>query len=150
VGTAPGGANLYAKSQGLNLAATVNTLPGGGVPIYVRLMTRFGSTWQYTNYTFTSGTAQAVLTSPTQGSALNGLAATFQWSAGVGATEYLLWVGTAPGQHDLYNESLGLNQFAFVNNLPGGSAPIFVRLRTRFESGEQFTDYEFTGAPFCN
>ncbi|HSC70117.1 MAG TPA: hypothetical protein VLH58_02110, partial [Candidatus Methylomirabilis sp.] len=91
----------------------------------------------------------ADINSPAPGSTFTGASATFGWSEAAGATEYILWVGTAPGQHDLYNESLGLNQFAFVNNLPGGAAPVFVRLWTKFGTSEQYNDYTYTGAPFC-
>jgi hypothetical protein len=54
VGTTPGGLNVYNLSQGLNLSATVSSLPINGVPVYVRLYTRFGTTWVSTDYTFTA------------------------------------------------------------------------------------------------
>jgi hypothetical protein len=54
VGTTPGGANLFNASTGTATSASVSSLPTGGVPIYVRLSTRFASGWQNTDYTFTS------------------------------------------------------------------------------------------------
>ena len=54
VGTTRGGTDVYARSQGLALSRTVNNVPGGSVPVYVRLFTRLGAIWQYTDYTFTA------------------------------------------------------------------------------------------------
>jgi hypothetical protein len=32
----------------------VTTLPGNGLPVFVRLLTRFGTVLQFTDYTFTA------------------------------------------------------------------------------------------------
>ncbi len=52
VGTSKGGNNIYAASTGLNTSTTVRSLPTNGSTLYVRLWTRSGSTWQYTDYTY--------------------------------------------------------------------------------------------------
>jgi hypothetical protein len=126
----------------------VTTLPGTGVPLFVRLYTRFGTVLQFTDYTFTAGTfSKAALTSPTPGSTLPGTSATFSWSAGVGATEYLLRIGTTLGGSDVYGNTQGLSLSHTVTTLPRGGVPLFVRLYTRFGTVLQFTDYSFTAAP---
>ena len=127
----------------------MTTLPGTGGPLFVRLFTLFGTVPQFTDYSFTAGTfSKAALTSPTPGSTLPaGPSATFTWSAGVGATGYSLWVGTAQGTHDVYAKAQGLNLSAPVSPLPKGGIPLFVRLFTLFGTVTQFTDYSITAAP---
>jgi len=148
VGTTAGRNNLYSKSQGLNSSVTVNKLPTNGSQVYVRLLTRIASGLMFTDYTFTTATiSQAALVSPTPENPLTEASATFTWSAGTDATEYILWVGTTAGHNQLYSKSLGLNQSATVKNLPINGSPVYVRLLTRIASGLMFTDYSFTTAP---
>jgi List-Bact-rpt repeat protein len=55
VGTTLGGTDVYVgNTLGLSLTTTVNTLPRGGIPLFARLYTRFGTTWLFTDYTFTA------------------------------------------------------------------------------------------------
>jgi uncharacterized protein (DUF486 family) len=133
VGTGVGGQDVYSASQGQALTASLPTLPAGGGTLYVRLYTRFLTTgWQSTDYTFTAmAGAKAALTSPTPGSTL-GTTATFTWSAGVGAAEYWLTVGTGVGGQDVYSASQGQNLTGTVPMLPAGGGPLYVRLYTRF------------------
>ena len=50
VGTSQGSNNILGVSTGLNRSLTVNNLPRGGQPIYVRLWTLTASGWQYNDY----------------------------------------------------------------------------------------------------
>lgn len=52
IGTSVGANNLLGTSTGLNLTLTVSNVPRGGQPLYVRLWTLVGSTWQYNDYTY--------------------------------------------------------------------------------------------------
>ena len=102
-----GPARCISASTGTAPSATVAGLPGGSVPVYVRLWSRFGTTWQYNDYTFTAtsgaGSSKAALTSPTPGSTLPATSATFTWSPGSGVAEYFLQVGTTAGGDTLYS-----------------------------------------------
>ncbi|OAI43501.1 hypothetical protein AYO38_10725 [bacterium SCGC AG-212-C10] len=90
--------------------------------------------------------SKAVLTSPTPGSVLPGSSATFAWTAGAGAAEYFLYVGTSPGANNVYGRSTGLNRAVSVSNLPTNSRAVYFRLWTRLPNGWQFTDYTYTAA----
>src|SRR5262249_55740742 len=111
VGGSPGAYDVYTASQGTKLAATISHLPGDGGPLYVRLWTRTGATWQvFNDYTYTAvSTTKAAITSPAPGSTLPGAAVTFAWTPGQGAQQYWLFVGSTPGGFDLYTQVQGTN-----------------------------------------
>jgi hypothetical protein len=73
---------------------------------------------------------------------LNAGANTFSWTAGSGAREYFLYLGTAPGANNLFGQSLGLNRAATIN-VPAHSGAIYARLWTLLPTGWQFTDYTY-------
>ncbi len=69
----------------------------------------------------------AQITSPPKGSTLQGSSATFVWTAETGATNYQLWVGSAPGTHNI--ASIDTNGLTItVNNLPIDGSVIYVTL----------------------
>jgi hypothetical protein len=86
--------------------------------------------------------AKAALTSPAPGSVLNAGANTFSWTAGSGAREYFLYLGTAPGANNLFGQSVGLNRAATIN-VPAHSGTLYARLWTLLPTGWQFTDYTY-------
>jgi hypothetical protein len=144
VGTSPGVFDVYNQSQALTLTTTVPSLPATGAPLYVRLYTRYAPGWQYTEYPYTAAPlSKAALLTPTPGSTL-GSSATFTWSAGAGALEYWLTVGTASGVFDGYSQSQGLTLTGTATPLPVTGSPLFVRLYTRFAAGWQYTEYAYT------
>ncbi|MCC6382866.1 MAG: CAP domain-containing protein [Dehalococcoidia bacterium] len=150
VGTSTGSSSLYGASAGLNRSATVGGLPTDGRKIYARLWTRFSTGWQYTDYTYTAAggtatTVKAAMTAPVPGSTIRGGTSTFSWSAGNGALEYYLYVGTAAGRNNLYGRSQGLSRSVTLSGLPT-SGTLYVRLWTRFAGGWQYTDYTYTAA----
>src|SRR2546430_331878 len=118
--TGAGSSNVYAQSQGTSVSATVSGLPLDGSSVYVRLWTLLGGTWQFNDYSYTAvAQSKAVVTSPGPGSTLAGATATFSWSAGVGAAQYWLSVGTTGvGSSNVYAQSQGTSVSATVNGLP--------------------------------
>src|SRR2546430_17601705 len=77
--TGVGSSNVYAQSQGTSVSATVSGLPVDGSPVYVRLWTLLGGTWQFNDYSYTASTqSRATVTSPAPGSAMAGASATLQ------------------------------------------------------------------------
>jgi hypothetical protein len=148
IGTTPGGTNVYTKSQGTATSATVSGLPGGSVTLYVRLWTRFGTAWQFADYTFTAaatGASKAAMTSPGNGTTLPGVSVTFTWDPGSGGEQYWLDIGTTPGGTNVYTRSQGLATSVTVDGLPSGGVTVYVRLWTRFGTAWQFADYSYTG-----
>ncbi|MGE5594780.1 MAG: CAP domain-containing protein [Hyphomicrobiales bacterium] len=87
-------------------------------------------------------TSKAAITSPAPGSSI-GTQATFTWSAGSGALEYFLYVGTSAGSNNMYGASMGLNRSITLSGFPQTGATIYVRLWTRFSTGWQYTDYTY-------
>jgi uncharacterized protein YkwD len=148
-GSTPGANNYYGQSAGLNRSVSIANLPADGSTVYVRLWTRFASGWQWADYTYRAASsggstvaAKAALTSPAPGSVLNAGANTFSWTAGSGAREYFLYLGTAPGANNLFGQSVGLNRAATIN-VPAHSGTLYARLWTLLPTGWQFTDYTY-------
>ena len=141
--------DIYSQSQGTALSVAVSGLPVDGRALYVRLSTRFGTTWQYFNdYTYTAAGApvlsKAQMTSPPPGTTLAASSVTLAWAAGQGADEYALAIGSAAGGIDLYSQSQGQALSVAVSGLPTDGRTLYARLSTRFGTAWQFNDYVYT------
>jgi len=143
VGTAAGQNNIFGNELGMSTSQTVNNIPIGGV--YVRLWTRFGTSWYYADYVYTDigGTGgPAVLTAPPLGSRVTSPTVTFQWTTGIGATDFWIYVGTTPGGSDLFNSEMNMATSQVVTNIPDGT--MYVRLWTRVGTTWYFRDYTYS------
>jgi len=97
-------------------------------------------------YTFTvTGFVPAVMSTPPPSSTLTSASTTFNWTAGVGASAYYLWIGTTPGGYDLANQGPFSGTTATVT-LPTNGAAIYVRLWTFINGGttQLYNDYTYT------
>ena len=149
VGTSLGGSDISNQTTGTTRTATVTGLPSNGSTVYVRLGSYINSAWQSNDYTYTAVTSSgtpAAMTSPTNGSTLNGSSQTFQWNAGTNVSQYRLWVGTTAGGKDLYNQSTALTQQATVTGLPINGSTLYVRLNSYIGGVWQYNDYTYTAA----
>lgn len=86
--------------------------------------------------------AKAAMTSPSNGATLT-TTQTFQWSAGSGAQEYFLYVGTSQGSNNMFGQSMGLNRSITLAGFPRDGRTIYVRLWTRLPTGWQYADYTY-------
>ena len=89
------------------------------------------------------------MTSPAPGSTLTSSSVTYTWSAGTGATEYYLQVGTTPGGQELYSVSEGTNLSATVVAIPTDGSPVYARLWWKVGALWSFTDYTYTACSGC-
>ncbi|MBI5683511.1 MAG: autotransporter-associated beta strand repeat-containing protein, partial [Verrucomicrobia bacterium] len=142
VGSAPGDYDLHALLLGTNRTQQLS-LPIDGNAIYVRLWSLVNGTWTGVDYeyetTYASGKTKAVMTSPVQGGTLPGATTTFTWSAGVGVTQYAMWVGSTPGSYDLYAAIEPGTSRAMTLPVDGG--PIYVRLWSQIDGVWKFNEY---------
>jgi hypothetical protein len=110
---------------------TVSGIPTSG-PVYVRLWSNLGTAtavnWKYVDYTYqSSGPSAATMSSPSPGAKLTGGAATFNWTSGVGVSQYFLQVGTTgAGSFNIFSNPVN-STTQIVNGLPA-SGTIYVRL----------------------
>ena len=142
---APGGGDLDSINAGSQTALTLTNLPLNGSTIYVRLSSLMGSNWRYADYSFTAaGSWVAAIISPINGSTLPGSTATFQWSAGIGVTQYWLYVSyIAPGGQEIYSGSQGSNISKTLTSLPTDGRTIYIRLWSEIGATWQFLDYSY-------
>jgi len=150
--TGAGSDNLYYSGEKASTVTSlaVSGLPVNGETIYVRLITYYGSSSSFINYTYTAATG-AVLKTPTPGSTLTGSNVTFSWTAGAGASGYALWAGTASSGSDTDNlyysgEKASTVTSLTVSGLPVNGETIYVRLITYYGTASSFTTYTFTAA----
>jgi hypothetical protein len=150
IGSSPGTSDIVSWDMGTVTGTPVAGLPTNGQPIYVRLHSRINGAWQYNDYSLTAVTqfvaTKAQLTSPAAGSTLTGSTATFQWTAGTGATQYWLFIGSSPGTSDMVSWDMGTVTSTPVAGLPTNGQPIYVRLHSRINGAWQYNDYTLTAA----
>ncbi len=82
----------------------------------------------------------AEITSPAPESTLEGSTATFAWNAGSQAEVYFLYLGTTPGDNNLYGQSQGLNREVMVSGLPVDGSIIYIRMWSLLPTGWFFAD----------
>jgi extracellular elastinolytic metalloproteinase len=81
--------------------------------------------------------------SPAPGSTLTSSTVTFTGGHTNADQQHWLYVGTTSGGSDLFNQDLGTGHSATVSNLPSNGT-IHVRYWTRFASGWEYTDQQYT------
>jgi hypothetical protein len=86
------------------------------------------------------------MTTPAPESTLAASTVQFEWTGGVGVTQYWLHVGVTAGGKDLYNGNQGTNLNATVTGLPANGAPMYVRLWSLIGSNWLWNDYTYTSA----
>ncbi len=149
IGTSLAGQNLYKKSLAKQRAATVAGLPSNGSTLYVRLHSKCAGVWQHNDYQYTTSNqsrSAAEMTSPVGGTTFSSNVVTFAWSAGVGATQYRLDVGTALNQANLYNQVQGLKRTVTLSNMPMNGRTVYVRLWSMIGGVWQKRNYTYTAA----
>ncbi len=90
------------------------------------------------------------MSSPAQGATLPSSTVTFQWTAGSGASQYWLFVGTTKGGRDIHNEFEGTSLAATVGNLPTNGGAVYVRLWSRVEGSWEYVDYTYMTCSVCS
>jgi streptogramin lyase len=152
--TSPGTYDIYDSDSTTATSASVNNIPTNGGTLYVSLCSEINGVWQYAAYTFLESggpPVPAALTSPT-GTTISSSSVSFAWTAGVGVSDYELWVGTTgPGSSNLYNSHWTSATSVTVSSIPTSGGTVFVRLYSLIDGAWQFTDYTFvesgTAAP---
>jgi hypothetical protein len=143
VGSTSGGYDLYAMVEpGRSRTLRV---PANGSNVHVRLWALIGGTWRPVNdYRYTAPlSAKAAMLTPANGSTNGSASVTFTWDAGVGVSQYALWVGSASNSADLYARVEGTNLTRTVTGLPVDGRSLFVRLWS-FINGEWLSnDYGY-------
>ena len=147
IGSTAGSDNYYFGSQGANTSATIGGLPTDGSAVYVRLFSMISGAWQFNDYNYVAANVdpKAAMTTPASNGAnlASGAGFTFGWSAGIGVTEYYVWVGTTAGSDDIFWGSNGSSLTRLIAGLPGDGSTIYVRLFSKINGAWQYNDYNY-------
>jgi hypothetical protein len=96
---------------------------------------------------FTIGGIPATISTPAPDSTLGTANVKFTWTAGEGASEYQLWLGTTgAGSDNLYASGWLTTTSATVSSVPATSATVYVRLFSYMGGKTQYYDYTYTEA----
>ncbi len=144
VGSNPGGADIYAKTEGTSLSDTVSNLPADGSTFYVTLYSYINGKWLPISYLYTSADLRSQMSSPAAGTALGSTTSTFNWNSSAGATAYLLYVGSSPGGADIYAKVEGGSLSDTVNNLPADGRTVYVTLWSQINGKWVPNSYYYT------
>ena len=149
IGSSAGGSQ-YVQSGNLGnvLTYTANGLPTNGSTVYVTLYSLVSGTWLSNAYTYTAynlAAAGGVLTSPNPGSTLTSSTVTFGWTAGAGASNYWLDVGSTPGGNQYFQSGpLGNVLTTTVSGLPTDGSTIYVTLYSLIGGAWSGNAYTYT------
>jgi len=143
VGSRPGAIDIYAGNQGLaSTTTTVSSIPVDGRNIYVRLLDLQSGVWNTTDYIYSA----SGISSPVNGATLTNSSATFKWRVPATSTNAYLFIGTTPGNNDLYSapqtvDSTGIT----INTLPRDGSLLYVKF-WYYQNGWLSTSYTYTAS----
>jgi serine protease len=145
VGTTANPQQFYARGL-TSLSATVSSLPIDGRTVSVRLWSRINGTCRWTGYTYTallSTPAPAQMFAPAPSSTLTSPTVTFQWTGGIGVSEYWLEVGTTANPQQFFAQGL-TSLSATISGLPIDGSTVTVRLWSNIDGAWQYKPYAYT------
>jgi hypothetical protein len=145
VGNSPGSSE-YFYSYVSGGSTTVGGLPADGRNVYVRLWSLTSSGWAYFDYSYKacacSGNQVPQITSPANGSKFGSSTVTFAWTAGIGGSQYFLYVGNSVGSSEyFYNYISGGS--TTVGGLPSDGRTIYVRIWSLISGQWVYSDYSY-------
>ncbi|ABF40909.1 Fibronectin, type III [Candidatus Koribacter versatilis Ellin345] len=130
IGNTRGAHDIAFINAGTSSSYDVTGLPTDGRTFYVTLYSLNGSTWLAKSYSYVAsgnGVA-AAMTSPATGAKLASGTQLFQWSGGVGISQYSLYIGTVRGGHDIAFVNAGIASSYNVTGLPTNGETFYVTL----------------------
>ena len=128
VGNSLGQGDILAVATA-DLSQTASGLPCDGRTLYVQLWSHINGAWQPPmQYTYAAWAACGAVTTPAPGATFTSSTVTFSWTAGTGVSAYMLDVGTAPGQGDIFSANVGTALSRAVSGIPINGNPIYVQL----------------------
>ena len=116
---------LKQQNPSASVDQILNTLATTGKPITVPGTTR---TIPRIQLNVAIGPVPAAMTSPANGSKLTGSLTEFSWTAGIGVSQYMLYIGTTSGAHDILNYNVGSATSVVVLNMPTNGEKLYVTL----------------------
>jgi hypothetical protein len=146
VGTAEGAKDLVDSGETQETSRLV-ALPAGAT-VYVRVWTRFGSVWRYSDSTFTAANVDSPLvstiTAPANGSTLTQATTTIQWRTIANVQAYYLYLGSSAGARN-YVDTGETQATSLAVSLPAGQT-VHARIWTKTGGAWRYADSSFAVA----
>ncbi len=149
------GSGLFSSGVVSGTTKNVTGIPCDGRPVWARLWTRNATGYlQPIDYTYTAATSctadpRATFLQPAANSTLTAASQVFSWTAGTGALDYWLDVGTSIGIGNIAAGVVRATQIE-VFGLPCNGQQLFARLWTRTNAGYLSpVDIPFTATTNC-
>lgn len=146
IGPVAGAEDYYFSKPSIEVHAKVDGLPLNRT-LHVRLRTQIAGTWLHRDSTVVI-LRKARLANPSTNGVIE-LRATdlLKWEPVENVDRYYLWVGSKPGQSDIYNSGETSGTSASIKNAPWDT-PLYLRLWTQVEG--RWEDYEDAIIQFSN
>jgi N-acetylneuraminic acid mutarotase len=144
-----GSMDVYHPSPITGTTAQVSAIPTNGAYLYARLWYYVNGTWKYVDAKYTeAGTpTPPALTTPAPGSTLPGSTVTFTWNPGVGATRFVLRLGTTGfGSSDVYSGPSTTGTSVQVTTIPTNGATLYATFWYYLNETWQYVDATYTEA----
>ena len=154
VGNSPGSyefANQGVAGQSFEIGNVYDWSLPNSYNFYVRLWTKFDSTWQFRDYTYTVDQSldPAEIIDPTDNSFILSTITTFTWNTGTDVREYWLYLGTSRGDYDMASMPTGTATSASWAPFESDGSVVWARLWSRFDSGWVVKDFSYTTADYA-
>jgi hypothetical protein len=141
VGTTVGAKDVVNTGEIQQTSRTTGALPGE-TTLYLRLWTKVGGIWRYSDSTVTTSAANAQLITPSDGAQVYPIGMQFTWNPVGGVQAYYLYVGTTPGATDVVNSG-EIQSTSYTATLPE-SRTLYPRLWTKRNNLWQYVDTTLT------
>lgn len=110
---------------------------------YGKLSTGYASLQPWLE-TSIGGETISQMISPAPRVSLTSSSGTFSWGASAGASEYQLWIGSAPGSANYFTRNTGTAASIVATGLPVDGGILYARLWTHLAIGWYYFDYTYT------
>ena len=143
IGSAVGTKDIGVVDAGSETSTVVKGLPTDGRRIYVRLITRIGSSTQSRDFQYVADSKEAAeIRNPPAHKRLKGTSQSFKWSEPKGATRFTLRAGTTLGGAQIAAVNAN-DKSVTVGNLPTDGSWVYVRLGWTAGGVTYFRDYAY-------
>src|SRR6266851_10115709 len=147
VGTTVGATDLISTGEIQATSYLVTRQLPSNQTLYLRINTKVGGVWRYTDSTFSAAPLMSTITAPVNGATGADVTQPIQWTSVPNVQGYFLYVGTTLGAQDLVSTGeIQATSYLVTRQLPSNQ-PLYLRIHTKVGGVWRYTDSTFSAAP---